>query len=50
MYNKLAAKVNNINTSAFVLKTKYNTDKPEFKKKKTLIQAVLLKNRLNSLK
>ena len=33
MYNKLAAKVNNINTSAFVLKTKYNTDKPEFKKK-----------------
>ena len=34
MYNKLAAKVNNINTSAFVLKTKYNTDKPEFKKKK----------------
>ena len=28
-YDKLAAKVINIGTSAFVLKTKYQTDKPE---------------------
>ena len=27
MYNKLVAKVNNIDTSGFALKTKYNTDK-----------------------
>ena len=27
VYDKLAAKVNNIDTSNFVLKTKYNTDK-----------------------
>ena len=27
MYDKLAAKVNNIDTSTFVLKTKYHTDK-----------------------
>ena len=29
VYGKLAAKVNNIDTSAFVLKTKYQTDKTE---------------------
>ena len=29
MYDKLAAKVNNIDTSGFVLKTKYQTDKTE---------------------
>ena len=28
-YDKLVAKVNNINTSGFVLKTKYDTDKSE---------------------
>ena len=28
-YNKLVAKVDNIDTSDFVLKTKYNTDKTE---------------------
>ena len=27
VYDNLVAKVNNIDTSAFVLKTKYNTDK-----------------------
>ena len=31
-YDKLVAKVNNIDTSAFALKTKYQTDKAEFKK------------------
>ena len=29
VYDKLFAKVNNIDTSAFVLKTKYQTDKTE---------------------
>ena len=29
VYDKLAAKVNNIDTSTFVLKTKYQTDKAE---------------------
>ena len=33
MYEKLVAKVNNIDTSDFVLKTKYNTDKTELEKK-----------------
>ena len=33
MYDKLIAKVNNIDTSDFVLKTKYNTDKTELEKK-----------------
>ena len=37
VYDKLAAKVNNIATSDFVLKTKYQTDKTEFEKKKILI-------------
>ena len=33
VYNKLVAKVNNIATSDFVLKTKYQTDKTELEKK-----------------
>ena len=33
MYDKLVAKVNNIDASAFVLKPKYDTEKSEFKKK-----------------
>ena len=33
VYNKLVAKVNNIDTSEFVLKTKYNADKTELEKK-----------------
>ena len=33
VYNKLAAKVDNIDTSDFVLKTKYNTDKTEVENK-----------------
>ena len=31
-YDKLVTKVNNIDASAFVLKTKYQTDKAELKK------------------
>ena len=33
VYNKLAAKVNNIDTSTFLLKTKYQTDKAKLEKK-----------------
>ena len=33
VYDKLAAKVNNIGTSEFVLKTKYQADKTELEKK-----------------
>ena len=33
MYDKLVAKVNNIGTSGFVLKTKYDTDKSDLEKK-----------------
>ena len=33
VYDKLVAKVNNIDTGDFVLKTKYNTDKTELEKK-----------------
>ena len=33
MYDKLVAKVNNIDTNDFVLKTKYQTDKTELEKK-----------------
>ena len=33
VYDKLVAKVNNIDTSDFVLKTKYQTDKAELEKK-----------------
>ena len=42
IYHQLAAKVNNIDTSDFVLKTKHQTDKAELEKK-FLILAVLLK-------
>ena len=33
MYDKLVAKVNNIDTSEFLLKTKYDTDKSELENK-----------------
>ena len=33
VYDKLVAKVNNIDTNDFVLKTKYNTDKTELENK-----------------
>ena len=32
LYDKLAAKVNNIDTNDFALKTKYQTDKTELEK------------------
>ena len=47
VFEKLAAKVNNIDTSNFVLKTKYQTDKAELEKK-FLMWVILLKKQ-NSL-
>ena len=49
VYDTLVIKVNNIDTSAFVLKTKYDTDKSELEKK-LLILAVLLKRQSAMLK
>ena len=49
VYDKLVAKVNSVYTSAFVLKTKYDTDKSELEKK-LLILAVLLKRQSAMLK
>ena len=48
MYAKLVAKVNNIDTNGFFLKTIYNTDKSENKICDFLILVNLLKNRLNA--
>ena len=48
-YDKLAAKVNSIDTSTFVLKSKYDTDNSELKDK-LLILAVLLKTQITILK
>ena len=55
-YNKLVTKVDNIDTTGFDLKTKYDTDNPDLEKKlviklkKFLIQVHLLKlNRLSKL-
>ena len=33
VYDKLITKINNIDTSGIVLKTKYNTDESDFEKK-----------------
>ena len=45
VYDRLVAKVNNIDTNNFVLKTKYDTDKTQLENK-LLTLMVLLKNRL----
>ena len=44
VYDKLVAKVNNIDTSGIVLKTKYDADKAELEKKKLLTLVGLIKN------
>ena len=49
MYDKLAAKVNNINTSGFVLKTNYDTDKKELENKITDTNG-LVKKQITMLK
>ena len=46
VYNKLAAKVDNIDTSRFVLKTKYDTDKSELENKIPDTSGLVKKNRL----
>ena len=47
VYDKLTAKVNNIDTREFVLKTKYQTDKTELEKKITDITLLKKQNSLN---
>ena len=47
VYDKLVAKVNNIDTSDFVLKTKYQTDKTELEKKIPDVTNFVKKNSLN---
>ena len=44
VYDKLVAKVNNIDASAFVLKPKYDTEKSEFKKKFMILLYLLKKH------
>ena len=48
-YDQLAAKVNNIDTSAFVLKTKYQTDKAELEKKIPNVTDFVKKTKLTEL-
>ena len=45
MYEKLVTKVNNIDTSDFVLKTKYQTDKTELEKKIPDVSNLVKKNK-----
>ena len=49
VYDKLAAKVNNIDTSDFVLKTKYQTDKAEQEKKFPNVTDFVKKTKLTEL-
>ena len=49
VYNKLAAKINNIDTSAFVLKIIYQTDKTELEKKIRDVTDFVKKTKLNEL-
>ena len=49
VYDKLATKVNNIDTSDFLLKTKYQTDKTELEKKIPDITDLVKKTKLTEL-
>ena len=49
MYDKLVAKVNNIYTSDFVLKAKYNTDKTELENKIPHVSNLVKKTKLTEL-
>ena len=49
VYDKLAAKVNNIDTSEFVLKTKYQTDKSKPEKKIPNVTDFIIKTKLTEL-
>ena len=49
VYDKLVAKVDNIDTSDFVLKTKYNTDKTELENKIPDVSNLVKKAKLTDL-
>ena len=49
VYDKLVAKVNNIDTSDFVLKTKYNTGKTELENKIPNVTDFVKKAKLTEL-
>ena len=49
VYDKLVAKVNNIDTSDFVLKTKYQTDKTELENKIPDVSNLVKKTKLTEL-
>ena len=49
MYDKLVAKVNNIDTSDFVLKTKYNTEKTELENKIRDVSNLVKETKLTEL-
>ena len=49
VYGKLAAKVNNIDTNDFVLKTKYQTDKTELEKKIPDVSNLVKKAKITKL-
>ena len=48
-YDKLVAKLNNIDTSDFVLKTKYNTDKTELENKIPDVSDIVKKTNFTEL-
>ena len=49
VYDKLVAKVNNIDASGFVLKTKYETDKTELEKKIPDVSNIVKKTEITEL-
>ena len=49
VFDKLIAKLNNIDTSDFPLKTKYNTDKTELEKKISNVTDFVKKSKLTEL-
>ena len=50
MYNKLATKENNVDTSEFVLESKYQTDKTELEKKIPDVTDFVKKTKLTEYK
>ena len=46
VYDKLITKINNVDTSGFILKTKYGTDKSESENKIPDTSGLVKKNRL----
>ena len=49
VYDKLVAKVDNIDTSNFVIKTKYQTDKTEFENQIADVSILVKKTKLTEL-